>query len=111
VGSSIQSLAAERFSFRGVLKGRLLLATKLLPTRYASHTWLVSTAGLAKDIGRLRWKFAKDRIEVLWYMAGLVTKLLREKKALFRNANISPKEQLDFLLRLTDEDALVDRCK
>ncbi len=111
VGSSIQSLAAERFSFRGVLKGRLLLATKLLPTRYAFHTWLVSTAGLAKDIGRLRWKFAKDRIEVLWYMAGIVTKLLREKRALFRNASISPKEQLDFLLRLTDDDALVDRCK
>jgi len=109
VGSSIQSLAAERFSFRGVLKGRLLLATKLLPTRYALQTWLVSTAGLAKDIGRLRWKFAKDRIGVLWYMAGLVTKLLREKKVLFRNASISPKEQLDFLLRLTDDDALVDR--
>jgi len=65
VGSSVQSPAAERFAFRGVLKGRLLLATKLLPTRYAFHTWLVSTAGLAKDIGRLRWKFAKDRIEVL----------------------------------------------
>jgi GT2 family glycosyltransferase len=111
VGSSIQSLAAERFSFRGVLKGRLLLSTKLLPSRYAFHTWLVSTAGLAKDISRLRWKFAKDRIGVLWYMAGQVTKLLREKKALFRNAGISPKEQLDFLLRLTDEDALVDRCK
>ncbi len=111
VGSSIQSLAAERFSFRGVLKGRLLFATKLLPFRYAFHTWLVSTAGLAKDIGRLRWKFAKDRIGVLWYMAGLVTKLLREKKALFRNANISPKEQLDFLLRLADDNALVDRCK
>jgi GT2 family glycosyltransferase len=109
VGSSIQSLAAERFSFRGVLKGRLLLATKLLPTRYAFHTWLVSTAGLAKDLGRMRWRFAKDRIGVLWHMAGLVTKLLREKRTLFRNASISPKEQLDFLLRLTDDDALVDR--
>lgn len=111
VGSSIQSLAAERFSFRGVLMGRLLLATKLLPPRYALQTWLVSTAGLAKDIGRLRWKFAKDRIGVLWYMAGLVTKLLREKKALFRNASISPRGQLNFLLRLTDGDAKVDPCK
>lgn len=109
VGSSIQSLAAERFSFRGVLKGRLLLATKLLPSRYAFHTWLVSTAGLAKDIGRLRWTFAKERIAVLWYMARLVTKLLEEKRALFRNASISPKEHLDFLIRLTDDDALVDR--
>jgi GT2 family glycosyltransferase len=111
VGSSIQSLAAERFSFRGVLKGRLLLATKLLPIRYALHTWLVSTAGLAKDIGLLRWNFAKDRIGVLWYMAGLVSELLREKRALFRNASISPREQLDFLLRLTEEDSLVNRCK
>jgi GT2 family glycosyltransferase len=111
VGSSIQSLAAERFSFRGVLKGRLLLATKLLPSRYAFHTWLVSTAGLAKDIVRLRWRFAKDRIGVLFYMAGHIMKLLREKRALFRNASSSPEEQLDFLLRLTDDDALVDRCK
>jgi GT2 family glycosyltransferase len=111
VGSSVQSLAAERFSFRGVLKGRLLLATKLLPTRYAFQTWLVSTAGLAKDIGQLRWKFARDRIGVLWYMAGLVRKLLREKRALFRNAGSSPEEQLDFFLRLTDQDALVDPCK
>jgi GT2 family glycosyltransferase len=110
VGSSVQSLAAERFSFRGVLKGRLLLATKLLPNRYAFHTWLVSTAGLAKDIGRLRWRYATDRIAVLYYMAGLVLKLLQEKRALFRNANRSPEEQLDFLLQLTDDDALVDRC-
>ena len=49
VGSSIQSLEAARFTFRGVLKGRLLLATKLLPARYALRTWLISTAGLAKD--------------------------------------------------------------
>src|SRR5216684_5297345 len=111
VGSSVRSLEGARFSFRGVLKGRLLLATKLLPTRFAFHTWLVSTAGLAKDVGRLRLRFAKDRIGVLWYMAGLVTKLLREKRALFRNANSSPEEQLDFLLRLTDDDAVVDRCK
>jgi GT2 family glycosyltransferase len=111
VGSSVQSLAAERFSFRGVLKGRLLLATKLLPIRYAFHTWLVSTAGLAKDLGRLRWKFAMDRIGVLYYMAGLAVNLLREKRALFREAKSSPVEQLDFLLRLTDDEVLTDRCK
>jgi hypothetical protein len=33
--------------------------------------------------------------------------LLREKRALFRNANCSPEEQLEFLLRLTDDDVLV----
>ena len=100
----MRSLEAERFAFRGVLKGRLLLATKLLPVRYTFCTWLVSTAGLAKDISHLRWKFARDRIAVLFQMASLVLQLLREKRALFRNASCSPEEQLEFLLRLTDDD-------
>jgi len=111
VGSSVGSLEGARFSFRGILKGRLLLATKLLPARYAFRTWLVSTVGLAKDIGRLRWKFAGDRIGVLLHMAGLVGQLLREKRALFKNANSSPKEQLDVLLRLTDVDVGLSAAK
>jgi GT2 family glycosyltransferase len=110
VGSSVRSLEGARFSFRGVLKGRLLLATKLLPTRYAFRTWLVSTAGLAKDMSRLRWKFATDRIGVLFHMASLVVQLLRERRALFRNTSSSPEEQLKFLLRLTDDDIRADRC-
>jgi GT2 family glycosyltransferase len=110
VGSSVSSVEGARFAFRGVLKGRLLLATKLLPIRYALRTWFISTAGLAKDISRLRWKFVTDRIAVLLHMAGLVLQLLREKRALFRNARISPEEQLDFLLRLTDDDLRRNRC-
>jgi GT2 family glycosyltransferase len=109
VGSSVGSLEGVRFAFRGVLKGRMLLATKLLPSRYALRTWLISTAGLAKDISRLRWKLATDRIGVLFHMAGLVVQLLREKRALFKNASISPEEQLDFLLRLTDDDVRANR--
>jgi GT2 family glycosyltransferase len=109
VGSSVRSLQAARFSFRGVLKGRLLLATKLLPARYALRTWLISTAGLAKDLGRLRWKFAADRIGVLFQMAGLVAQLRREKNALFGNATSSPEKQLEFLLRLTDDDIRTGR--
>ena len=109
VGSSIRSLKAARFTFRGVLKGRLLLATKLFPARYALRTWLISTAGLAKDIGLLRWKFAADRIGVLFQMSGLVTQLLREKRALFRNASSSPEKRLEFLLRLTEDDVRVDQ--
>jgi GT2 family glycosyltransferase len=110
VGSSIRSLKAARFSFRGVLKGRLLLATKLLPARYAFRTWLISTAGLANEISRLRWMFAVDRIGVLFHTAGLISQLLREKRALFRNASSSPEKQLEFLLRLTDDDVRADRC-
>jgi GT2 family glycosyltransferase len=110
VSGSVRSLEGMRFSFRGVLQGRLLLATKLLPARYAFRTWLVSAAGLAKDISRLRWNFAADRIGVLFHMAGLFSQLLREKRTLFRDAGSSPEEQLDFLLRLTDDDVRADRC-
>lgn len=111
LGGSVKSLEGARFSFRGILKGRLLLATKLLPSRYVFRTWLVSTAGLAKDIGRLRWNFATDRIGVLFHMASLSAQLLREKRALFSDARSSPEEQLDFLLRLRDDDVLVNECK
>jgi hypothetical protein len=102
-------VGAARFSFRGVLKGRLLLSTKLLPKRYAIRTWLISTAGLLKDLSRLRWKFAADRIGVLLHMAWLVPQLLREKRTLFGNANSTPEKQLEFLLRLTDDDVQGNR--
>ena len=103
VGGSVGSLEGMRFSFRGVLRGRLLLATKLLPARFACRTWLVSTTGLAKDLSQLKWGFATDRLRVLFQTAGLLPQLLREKRALFRDANSSPEEQVDFLLRLTDD--------
>jgi GT2 family glycosyltransferase len=109
VGGSVKSLEGARFSFRGILKGRLLLATKLLPSRYAFRTWLISTAGLAKDISQRRWKFAADRIGVLFQMVRLSAQLLREKRTLFNDVGSSPEEQLDFLLRLTDDDVCVDR--
>jgi GT2 family glycosyltransferase len=111
VGSSGRSQEGARFNFRGILKGRLLLAAKLLPLRYALRTWLVSTAGLAKELSRLRWQFARDRIEVLREMAGLIPQLCREKKLLFKNAGSSPEKQLDFLLRLKEGgDIWAERC-
>lgn len=103
ISASGKSQEGARFNFRGILKGRLLLATKLLPARYAFRSWLVSTAGLAKDLNLPRWKFAKDRIGVLAQMAGLIPQLLREKKVLFSKANCSPEEQLDFLLQLSEK--------
>jgi GT2 family glycosyltransferase len=109
VGSSIRSIGAARFGFRGVLKGRLLFSTKLLPKRYVLRTWLISVAGLAKDLIRLRWKFAVDRIAVLLHMVGIVPFLLREKRVLFEDANSSPEKQLEFLLRLTDDDVRRNR--
>ena len=108
VGGSVKSLEGARFSFRGILRGRLLVATKLLPSRYLFRTWLVSIAGLAKDISRLRWNFATDRIGVLFQMIALSSQLLREKRTLFNDVGSSPEEQLDFMLRLTEEKASVE---
>ena len=103
IGSSGRSQEGMRMNFRGVLRGRLLLASKLLPLRYAIRTWLVSTAGLGKDVGRMRWSFAKDRVKTLATTAGLMPQLLRERKELFANAASSPEKHLDFLLQLTDD--------
>jgi GT2 family glycosyltransferase len=106
VGSSSSSPEGARFNFRGILRGRLLLATKLLPPRYALVTWIISTVGLLKDLGRLRWSYARDRIVVLFEFASLIPRFLSEKRALFRTAGLTPQEQLNRMLQLaTDERA------
>jgi len=104
IGASIVSVEAARFSFRGVLTGRILFSTKLLPARYALRTWLVSTAGFAKDLSRGKWEFAMDRVRILVKMVGVAPQLIRERRALFRAAGHSPDEQLDILLHLTNDD-------
>jgi GT2 family glycosyltransferase len=104
IGGSVGSREGARFGFRGVLKGRLLLATKLLPSRYALRTWLISMAGLARDLTQLKWRPARDRIEVIFQMTSLIGQLLRDRRKLFRSASRSPQELLGFLLGLTDED-------
>lgn len=100
VGSSGRSPEGARLNFRGILKGRLLLASKLLPLRYVLRTWLVSKLGLANDLFRFRLRFALDRIAILMEMAGLFPQLRRERKMLFENARSSPEKQLGVLLQL-----------
>ena len=102
VGSSGRSPEGMRMNSRGILRGRLLLSTKLLPLRYALRTWLVSAAGLGLDVVRLRWSFAKDRLTILAQTAYLIPQLLRERKTLFGEASTSPVKHLHFLLRLSE---------
>ncbi len=102
VGSSGRSREGMRMNFLGILRGRLVLASKLLPLRYAIRTWLVSAAALAKDVSQFRWGFAKDRIRTLATVAGMLPELFRERKKLFREAGVTPTAQLDSLLRLSD---------
>jgi GT2 family glycosyltransferase len=101
VGSSGRSLEGARMNFRGILRGRLLLATKLLPLRYVVRTWLVSIAALSKDVVCLKWLFAKDRVKVLSETVGLLPQLLRERKLLFRDGGITSEQQLNSLLQLS----------
>ncbi len=103
VGSSGRSPEGARFNFRGILMGRLLIATKLLPLRYSFLTWLASAAGLAKDLSRGRWQTARDRISILAESAVLFPTLLREKKIIFRSAGTTAHAQLQRLLELSDE--------
>ena len=106
VGSSGRSPQGMRMNFRGILRGRLLLSTKLLPLRYAFCTWLVSTAALGPDVARQRWSFAKDRLTILAQTACLIPQLLRERKTLFAEAGTAPEKHLDLLLRFTHDPAL-----
>lgn len=100
VGGSARSAEGLRLNFCGILRGRLLLATKLLPWRYVIRTWLISAAALAKDVSLARWRLAKERVAVLIQMVKLIPQLLRERKALFGGAGNSPQDHLDFLLGL-----------
>jgi GT2 family glycosyltransferase len=104
VGSSGRSLEGARYNFRGILKGRILLATKLLPLRYAVMAWIVSTAALVKDLALLRRPSAMDRMAILWGYGRLIPQLVRERYELFREAGITPEEQLERMLQLTRKE-------
>jgi GT2 family glycosyltransferase len=105
VGSSCRSSEGSSLLFTGVLKGRLTFAAKLLPIRYGLLTWASSSAGLVKDIGRLRWRFAWRRIKVLAQSALEIRQLLRARNELYRGT--TAKKQLDHMLRLADAEHVV----
>jgi GT2 family glycosyltransferase len=104
VGSSTRSPEGARILFRGVLKGRLVLATKLLPFRFVLRTWLIATAGVAKDLIQFRLRIAGDRIHTLIECGGYIPALLREKNALFCGHGRTAEEQLANLLQLRSEE-------
>jgi hypothetical protein len=100
VGASSGSADGLRLGFRGVLGGRLLSATKLLPTRYAIWAWFATLGGLAADIGHFRWQRMRDRLTILSKYASFLPPLLRERRELYRAGHTSPSQQLERLLRL-----------
>ena len=104
VGASYQSEAGLSVHSAGVLKGRLALATKLLPRGYAFRTWLTALAGLARDLARLRGRSAAIRSKILAQYAARIPAFLREKAALYASAGTTAEKHLDFLLQITGEE-------
>jgi GT2 family glycosyltransferase len=100
VGRSAQSITGSRIRFRGTLGGRLLMATKLLPINYMITTWLVFLAGLAKDLGFLRWQRVADRIEVFIQFMPYLLPVVRERREIYRSGQVTPSEQLKRLMQL-----------
>jgi len=100
VGGSSRSMEAALMNFRGIVRGRLLLSTKLLPFEYAMRTWLFSAAALLRDVGLARGRFAMARAEVLFRTAQDIPKLLQERRNLYRKAKKTSRAQLESLLQL-----------
>jgi len=100
VGHSSQPSSARSLSFRGIVMGRLVMATKLLPVEYIARAWFVLLGGLALDLGLIRRRRAADRIHVLGEYLRNVMPLFRERRQIYGCARTSPKLQLKRLLQL-----------
>jgi GT2 family glycosyltransferase len=104
VGASYRSGEGLSVHSAGVLKGRLALATKLLPSRYALRTWLTAFAGLARDLALMRGRSAGTRSKILAQYAARIPAFLRQKAALYASAGTTPEKHLDFLLQMAGEE-------
>lgn len=100
VGASSRSADEKLLLFRGILRGRLLIATKYLPVRYALPTWAVSAAGFAKDVAGGQWKRVAARCKEMLQLAFLAPKLLAERKAVHAAAGAGPRQQLERLVAI-----------
>jgi len=104
VGWSARSSEGAGIRFRGTVGGRLLIATKLLPVNYTIRTLLAACAGLLVDVAAMRWQRVRDRAEVLIQYAQSFLQLVRERRAIYRSQRITPREQLERMLRLACEE-------
>src|SRR5262249_23176447 len=94
VGASGRTEEGAGIRFQGTVAGRLLIATKLLPVRFASATWAGSIAGLARDFFFLRWRKFRSRAEVLGRLMQSLPALLRERRSIFSSQRTSPRRHL-----------------
>ncbi len=100
VGGSSGSGEGSRLGFRGVVGGRLLMATKHLPFKFVITTWLASLAGLARDATCLRGQRTQDRFRVFGKYLRDFPGLLRDRRAIYRSSKNSASRQLQRMVRL-----------
>lgn len=97
VGESTRSTEGSRYRFRGTLTGRLLMSTKLLPARYLMRVWINSIGGLGKDLARMKGARVRDRLDVSGKYLRQMPQLFRERRAIYKNAGVTPSEQIERL--------------
>lgn len=102
VGGSSRSREASILGLRGVLGGRMLIATKLLPIRFVLLSWLASLGGLALDAARMRARRVRARTRVFREHARNLRSVWHERRALFRNAGTTPNALLAQMLKVRD---------
>jgi GT2 family glycosyltransferase len=100
VGWSGRSTEGAGIRFRGTVAGRLLMATKLLPVKFAITTWLGSLAGMGRDLALLRWQRVRVRTAVFGAYARNLPALLHERREIYRSARTTPAEQVARLMQL-----------
>lgn len=108
VGASCRTEEENLLLFRGVLRGRLLIATKYLPTRYALATWVASVAGLVRDAICARWRKTAVRSREIVESALLARQWRRERHEMYCAARTTPAQQFDSLIHIGEDGGRVE---
>jgi GT2 family glycosyltransferase len=100
LGASTRKPEGAAVSFRGILGGRLLFATKHLPWSYAASTWAVCCLGFARDLVTGRLGAFAERSRVIAEYAGFVPSLLSERRRIYNEAGMPPRAHLRRMLSI-----------
>lgn len=100
VGASSRTTDERLLLFRGIVRGRLVVAMKFLPWRYALVAWVLSVGGFGRDAILAQWRRLVPRAKELVESASLAQQLLRERKEIHAAARTTPTKQLEFFVKM-----------
>lgn len=98
--SATDNPRGARARFRGTVGGRLLFASKHLPSAYVLNTWVVSCLGVGKAIVTAQFGEALAKAKVITEYARLLPQLLAERRLLYGEAAVKPAAQLEQMLKI-----------